>query len=38
MIISPNWKGMKNFEFVNRLRNEMKKQNTWQGKNYTDND
>ena len=34
MIISPDWNGMKNFEFVNRLRNEMKNRNSYQGKQY----
>lgn len=38
MIISPNWDGMKNFEFVNRLRNEMIKRNAFQGKQFINND
>ncbi|MDR2836578.1 MAG: TIGR01212 family radical SAM protein, partial [Bacteroidales bacterium] len=32
MLIYPNWNGMKNFEIVHIINNEMKKKNTWQGK------
>jgi radical SAM superfamily enzyme len=31
LLIAPDW-GMKNFEFVNRLRQRMVQRNTWQGR------
>ena len=31
LLIAPDW-GMKNFEFVNRLRKRMIERNTWQGR------
>jgi radical SAM protein (TIGR01212 family) len=34
MIISPNWGGLKNFEFVDKLRKEMIKKDSFQGKRF----
>ncbi len=34
IIISPNWGGLKNFEFVDKLRKAMISKGTYQGKNY----
>lgn len=34
LLIAPRWNGPKNFEFVERVKKELSKQNTWQGKNY----
>lgn len=34
IIISPNWGGLKNFEFVDKLRKAMIAQGAYQGKNY----
>jgi radical SAM protein (TIGR01212 family) len=34
MIIAPKW-GVKNYEFVDKLRKEMVKRDTWQGRFYT---
>lgn len=34
MIISPNWKGLKNFEFVAKLEKQMRQRKTFQGKLY----
>jgi len=35
MIISPNWNGLKNFEFVAKIEKRMKMRNSFQGKFYT---
>jgi len=32
MIIAPKWNGVKNYAITDKIRNEMKKRNTWQGK------
>jgi uncharacterized protein len=34
LVISPNWNGMKNFEFVNQLRNKIQEKQVYQGKYY----
>lgn len=34
LIISPDWGGIKNFEFVNRLEKRMIERQTWQGRRY----
>ncbi|MDA3910588.1 MAG: TIGR01212 family radical SAM protein [Bacteroidales bacterium] len=34
MIISPDWGGLKNFEFVDKLRKEMKTKDSYQGKTF----
>ena len=34
MIIAPKWNGVKNYAITDKIRNEMLRRNTWQGKNY----
>jgi radical SAM superfamily enzyme len=31
-LIAPKWGGIKNYQFVNKLDNLLKKRNTWQGR------
>ena len=34
MIVAPKWNGVKNYAITDKIRNEMLKRNTWQGKKY----
>ena len=34
MIVAPKWNGVKNYAITDKVRNEMIKRNTWQGKKY----
>jgi radical SAM protein (TIGR01212 family) len=38
LLIAPNWNGLKNFEIVSKIDKQMELENTWQGKNYINNE
>jgi len=34
MVLAPNWGGLKNFEIVHKIEQQLEKRNTWQGRKY----